>query len=153
MQCLNSRSSICADVSWVSQCEGKARDTLHNFSNRIRSLHVTLRHGSNELGYDMCVDCTMSIPIDSYTTTHVTIEEYILHALVVNKKSMINHSLAVGGFMCAEKSASGEKGRHKARKTHCTIFSCPRRKTGIVKQSQTFLMGHDCFTMQIFQPS
>ncbi len=121
MQCLNSRSStrtwwICADVSWVSQCEGKARDTLHNFSNRIRSLHFTLRHGSNELGYDMCVDCTMSIPIDSYTTTHVTIEEYILHALV-NKKSMINHSLAVGGFMCAEKSASGEKGRHKARNT------------------------------------
>ncbi len=35
--------------------------------------------------------------------------------------------------------------------THCTIFSCPRRKTGIVKQSRRFLIGHDCFTMPIFR--
>ncbi len=27
--------------------------------------------------------------------------------------------------------------------THCTIFGCPRRKTGIVKQSRRFLIGHD----------
>ncbi len=47
VQWLYSRSSthtwwICADVSWVSQCEGKTRDTLHDFSNPIRSMHVTL---------------------------------------------------------------------------------------------------------------
>ncbi len=29
---------------------------------------------------------------------------------MVNKKSMINHTLAVVVFMCAEKSGSGERG-------------------------------------------
>ncbi len=50
----------------------KARNTLHDFSNPTRSLHV--RHGSNKLGYDMRVDFTMT-PIDSYDTTQVTKEE------------------------------------------------------------------------------
>ncbi len=29
--------------------------------------------------------------------------------------------------------------------------SCPRRKTGIVKQSQQFLIRHNCFTMPMFR--
>ncbi len=53
----------------------KAQNTLHDFSNPIRSLHVTL--------YDMdlinlattCVDCTMRIPIDLYAMMHVIIKE------------------------------------------------------------------------------
>ncbi len=35
--------------------------------------------------------------------------------------------------------------------THCTIFSCPRPKTGIVKQLLRFLIRHDCFMMPIFR--
>ncbi len=51
----------------------EAQTKLHDFSNPIRSLH-TVRHGSNKLGYDMCVDCTMMSPIDLYATTLVTIK-------------------------------------------------------------------------------
>ncbi len=32
-------------------------------------------NGSNKLGYDMCVDCMMMTPINSYATTRITIEE------------------------------------------------------------------------------
>ncbi len=50
----------------------------------------TVRHGSNKLGM-----------------RHQ-------HALVVDKNSMINHTLAVVAFICAEKSGSGERSRDKS---------------------------------------
>ncbi len=57
----------------------------------------------------------MMTPVDSYNTTHVTTEEKRhQHALVVNKKSMINRTLAVVFFMCAEKSGSGERESDKS---------------------------------------
>ncbi len=53
----------------------KAQNTLHDFSNHITVCH-TVRHGSNKLGYDVCADCTMMTAIDSYDSTHVSIEEF-----------------------------------------------------------------------------
>ncbi len=35
--------------------------------------------------------------------------------------------------------------------THCTIFGCPRRKIGIVKQSWPIRNRRDCFTMPVFR--
>ncbi len=48
---------------------------LHDFSNPIRSLHVTLCDMDLINLAMTCVDCTMMTYIDSSTTTHVTIEE------------------------------------------------------------------------------
>ncbi len=78
-----------------------------------RSYHK-VRHGSNKLGYNVCVDPTIMTPIDSYAMTRYYRRIKYHHALVVNKKSMMNHTLASVFLMCAEKSGSGKRGRDKS---------------------------------------
>ncbi len=77
----------------------------------LRSLHVTLCDMDIINLAMTCVDSTMMTPIDD--ARYYRRKKRHQHA-VVNKKSMIIHTLAVVVFMCAEKSGSGEKGRHKS---------------------------------------
>ncbi len=49
----------------------------------------------------MCEDCLMITPIDSYNTGI----KHHQHALIINKKSMINHTLAVVVLCVLKKSA------------------------------------------------
>ncbi len=46
----------------------------HVALGQIRFCH-TVRHGSNKLGYDVCVDCTTRTHIDANATMHITIVE------------------------------------------------------------------------------
>ncbi len=61
--------------AWDTLDNFQIQNTLHDFSNHITVCH-TVRHGSNKLGYDVCADCTMMTAIDTYDSTHVSIEEF-----------------------------------------------------------------------------
>ncbi len=78
----------------------------------MRSLHVCLsvRHGSNKLGYDVCRRMT---PVDLYITydaRYYRRTRHHKHALAVNKKSNYMYNLAI---VCVlKKNVSGKRGRH-----------------------------------------
>ncbi len=93
------------------------QNTLQYFNNPIRSLDFTL------CGMDLITwlwhvcrlyddDTNWLVGYDPHYYRRI---KHHQHALVVNKKSMLNHTFAVVFFVCAEKSGSGKRERDKCR--------------------------------------
>ncbi len=115
-----------------------------------------------------------------YDARYYKIIKHHQHALVVNKKNMINHTLAVVFFVCAEKShvalisccifywLDSERGSYQ--QTHCVMIMLYRRLSLVAKTVTTAVFeplslydtgppirrhdhrnGYDCFMMPIFR--